>query len=255
MSQPTGKMRQGIRRARLRALCLCFLMACSSVASAQTIRPLLSEYERKADGSFDLVNDSFAAVTVILEARSFTVDEEGEIRYRPLDPGIHLELSEMSFRIPPKQTRTVYYKATADHKPAWFVIYSFIRGLPVRTRSGMAVQLSLPHTVYVLPKKSASREDLKVRRARFDAKTKTVQIEVENKGELFARVLSSELSQGGQRQPGPGFPVFPESRRRITIPWPHERPPEKLLLRLRRFTVEAPCDEVREAAHNSAPDS
>lgn len=210
-------------------------------ASAQTVRPLLSEYEAEADGSFELVNDSFVPLNIVLQAQSFTVDENGDITYRPLDKHIQLKLSAMSFRIPPKQSYTVYYRAKSAQVPAWFVIYSYFRGLPVRTESGMAVQISLPHTVYILPKKAASKQDLHVRRVEYQPGKQSVVVEVENRSALFARVLASEVSGDGKREHGPGFPVYPHSFRRIEIPWSHGVPPGKVLLRLRQFNLEAPA--------------
>lgn len=221
-----------------RVVCL-FMALAAPVASAQTVRPVLAEYENKADGSFELVNDSFVPLTVVLQPQSFTVDENGDISYRPLDEHIHLQLSAMSFRIPPKQAQIVHYRATAVTKPAWFVIYSYFRGLPVRTEAGMAVQISLPHTVYVLPKKSAGKQDLNVRRVEYQADKHAVVVEVENRSDLFARVLSSEASAEGKKEHGPGFPVYPRSFRRIEIPWKHAGAPAKVLLRLQRFNLEA----------------
>jgi P pilus assembly chaperone PapD len=220
-------------------LCLFVILLLAGAAPAQTVRPLLSEYEGEADGSFELVNDSFVPLSIVIEPQSFTVDEDGNISYRPLDKHIHLKLSAMSFKIPPKQSHTVHYRASADTKPAWFVIYSYFRGLPVRTESGMAVQISLPHTVYVLPKKAATKHDLNVRRAEYQRDKQAIVIEVENRSDLFARVLMSEASGAGKKEHGPGFPIYPHSYRRIEIPWTHGVTPEKVLLRLRRFSLEA----------------
>jgi hypothetical protein len=95
----------------------------------------------------EYVNDSLTPLNVVLEAKSFTVSEDGEIDYRPLDPNIHLKLSTTSFRIQPKQTYYVFYEASAPPNPAWFVIYASFSGFPFRTAHGMNVRLQLPHTV------------------------------------------------------------------------------------------------------------
>jgi len=52
-------------------------------------------------------------LNVVLEAKSFTVSETGEISYRALDPNIHLKLSTTSFRIQPQQTYYVFYEASS----------------------------------------------------------------------------------------------------------------------------------------------
>lgn len=65
---------QGARRMVLRALCLfVFLLP----AYGQTLRPILLEHGQKAHGKFELVNDTLLPLNVVLEAKSFTVDEQG----------------------------------------------------------------------------------------------------------------------------------------------------------------------------------
>lgn len=73
-------------------------------AHAQTVRPVINELGDPAKGRVEYVNDSLFPLNVVLEPRSFTVSETGEITYRPLDPDIHLKLSTTSFRIQPQQT-------------------------------------------------------------------------------------------------------------------------------------------------------
>lgn len=109
----------------LRVLLLCvagFLVV--SPLRAQAVRPVIAEYIEKARGRFDLVNDSILPLNVVLEAKSFSVAEDGSPAFRPLDKDIHLKLSQKSFRIPPRQTYYVFYEATAPQYPAWFVIYA-----------------------------------------------------------------------------------------------------------------------------------
>src|ERR1700692_2362137 len=100
-----------------------------SSGHAQAIRPVITEYTAKvAKGSFELVNSGLVPLSVIVESKSFTVSETGDIAYRPLDKGIQLKLSAMSFQIPPEQSYFVFYEARADVLPAWFVIYASIGG-------------------------------------------------------------------------------------------------------------------------------
>src|SRR6266850_3979310 len=115
-------------------------------AAAQTIRPVVVQYRQPhAQGRFEVVNDGLVPLSAVLEPKSFSVTDDGEAIYRPLDPSIHLRLSAMSFRIPPRQTRVVFYDVTADSVPSWFVIPCTLSGLP--SRNGLDVRIELPHTV------------------------------------------------------------------------------------------------------------
>src|SRR5207244_4499317 len=101
---------------RLAKAAICLSMV--GAASAQTVRPVINELHNPAKGWVEYVNDSLTPLNVVLEPKSFTVSETGEISYRELDPGIHLRLSTTSFRIQPKQTYYVTYEASAEQSPA-----------------------------------------------------------------------------------------------------------------------------------------
>src|SRR5262249_33053994 len=126
-------------------------LGCTPLA-AQTIRPIVSEYQIKAQGKFEVVNDGDRPLNVVMQPRGFTVDEHGEMHDAPLAPGLHLRLSATSLRIPARQTRLVFYEATTDQAPAWFVVYANLSGFPPRNFNGLNVQLELPHLVYILPR-------------------------------------------------------------------------------------------------------
>ena len=83
----------------LRVSFISALLALSAAGTAQTVRPLIVEYQGAARGHVDYVNDSFQPMTVVLEAKGFKVSETGEITYFPLPGSIHLKLSTMSFRM------------------------------------------------------------------------------------------------------------------------------------------------------------
>ena len=226
---------QGARRFFLRALSLfLFLLP----AYGQTVRPLLLEHGEKAHGKFELVNDTLLPLNVVLEAKSFTVDERGGITYRPLDPGIHLKLARMSFRIPPQQSYWVFYEATAERLPAWFVIYANFSGYPFKSASGMNIQLELPHTVYMLPKGDLKQPDVSLVAAEWRPATRKIVVEVSNQSPLFGRALGAEISAGREKVTQNGFPLFPNSHRRVEISWEGGEPPQKLKLRFAKFTLE-----------------
>jgi hypothetical protein len=150
---------------------------------------------------------------VVLEAKSFTVSETGEISYRPLDPEIHLRLSTTSFRIQPKQTYYVSYEASADQAPAWFVIYAGFTGFGFQIQQGINTRLLLPHTVYLLPKQSTQKSDVRIKRAEFIAADGKVIVDVENTGDYFGRVLETNLVYPKKKEEEPGFPLYPHSHR------------------------------------------
>jgi hypothetical protein len=195
-----------------------FALCLSAGAIAQTVRPVISELCNPAKGRVEYVNDGLTPLNVVLEARSFTVSETGEVNYGPLDPSIHLKLSATSFRIQPKQTYYVFYEASAPPKPTWFVIYASFSGFAFRTAQGMNVRLQLPHTVYLLPKQRAEKSDVRVVRAELDTTDNKVLLEVENTGDNFGRVLQTQLESGKKKQEAPGFPIFPHSKRILEVP-------------------------------------
>jgi hypothetical protein len=52
--------------------------------TAQTVRPVINELTNPAKGRVEYVNDSSVPLNVVVEAKSFEVDEGGQISYRPL---------------------------------------------------------------------------------------------------------------------------------------------------------------------------
>jgi hypothetical protein len=225
------------------ALFIFTLIGLTAAANAQTITPVRTEYRVEANGEFQLVNNSFKPINVVLEPQAFRVSEDGEISYGPLDSSIHVKLAATSFRIQPKQTYTVAYSAKADKLPAWFVIYAKFTDLPVRTSSGMNVSINLPHTVYILPKKDADKSELKVVRAEFDPSAKKVFVEMHSNSERFARVLTTQVDAGKKKIDGPGFPMYPGGTRKIQIDWNESERPLKALLVFENYKIEAPIQQ------------
>ena len=215
------------------------LAMCALPTAAQTFGPVLSEYRLRADGSFEVVNDGFAPMNVVLELNSFTVSASGEITYRPLDPGITVRFSENSFRVPPKQRHAVFYTAKAAALPAYFVVYAAMSSIPKRTTSGMNVVIKLPHTVYILPKKDAARADVRVVQALFDPNTSKLRIEIASQSPAFARVLDTTITSGKTKVEQGGFPLYPHYTRRLEVDWKEPSPPEKVTFAFEHFKVEA----------------
>ena len=206
------------RECRFLAGLVCVILFIATAASwAQTVRPVIAELGNPAKGRVEYVNDGLTPLNVVLEAKSFTVSETGEISYRPLDPDIHLKLSTSSFRIQPQQTYYVFYEASSPQSPAWLVIYAAISGFPFRTAQGMNVRLELPHTVYLLPKRSVEKPDVHIERAELSRQENKILLEVENTGDYFGRVLETQLVYPRKKQEAPGFPIFPHSKRIVEV--------------------------------------
>ena len=236
-----------------------FVLLLTAASLAQTVRPVISELGNPAKGRVEYVNDGLTPLNVVLEAKSFTVSEAGEISYRPLDPNIHLKLSTTSFRMQPQQTYYVFYEASSPQSPTWFVIYAAISGFPFRTAEGMNVRLELPHTVYLLPKQSVEKQKVRIERAELNRAENKVLLEVENTGDNFGRVLETQLVYSKKKQEAPGFPIFPHSKRIIEIALEEksegENVPVECVLQLQNFKVEGKLQAQQSLASADAPPS
>lgn len=130
------------------------LLFTSGVAHCQTISPVVSEYGKKAAGSFLVQNNTLSPMAVVVESYSWSADSTGQ-HFRKLDPSVHVELSETSARLSPKEIHQFDYKVKCDQLPCTF---SFLAGMIVgHTADGMQVRLILPHTVYVCDKQKDCR--------------------------------------------------------------------------------------------------
>jgi hypothetical protein len=205
---------------------------------AQTVRPAVVEYSEQARGKFELVNETLFPLSVVLEPRGFHVEPNGDLIEEPLDSlQIRVKLSAMSFRIPPRETYTVFYEATAKSFPSWFLVSSTLTG--ARTQTGLNVRIELPHVVYMLQPQPLRKSDVAIRTFQFDSAAKRVRVEVENVGASLGRVLSSEISIDDKRAiAGGAFPLFPHSHRWLESPWDDAMTPERLVLRFADFTME-----------------
>ena len=137
------------------------------------------------------------------------------MRDEPIGAHIHLKLSVTSLRIPAKQTRLVFYEATADTAPAWFVLYANFSGFPQRNFNEPERSLELPHLVYILPKARWAATDVHVVSSRLQRDDKKMIVELENRGAQFGRLTGLEIRGTGRSLQIPGFPLFPGIRRRV----------------------------------------
>lgn len=212
--------------------------------SAQSVSPPIAEYQEKARSSFQLQNASIFPITVVLEVRGFTITDRGDVVDVPLDTSrIRVKLSEMSFRLPPRASHTIFYEATSDSVPTWFNILSAMSG--VRTSNGLNVRILLPHVVYLNQKQPLRKEEVAIRRFEYDLVAKKAWVELENLGPHLGRVQQLTVSDGRKAsETGGGFPLLPHRLRRATVDWDGATAPSRLSLRFSRFSIDTTLTPV-----------
>jgi hypothetical protein len=203
-------------------------------APAQTVRPVIVEYRGPAKGKFELVNNGLQPASVVIEPRSFTIEEDGDGVYGPLLKDIHIKLSAMSLQIPAKQSRFVFYEANADALPAWFVIYSVFAG-PTQ-QSGLAVHLALPHTVYLVQKEALEKQDVTVESLKYLPEQHKAIVMIANNSDRLGRALEWQVSTRQATSTSNGFPLLPHSRRKLEVAWTGPNPPDTFLIRFEHFS-------------------
>ena len=206
--------------------------------AGQSVSPPIAEYQEKARSSFQLHNGTLFPLTVVLEVRGFRVTEAGEVVDTQLDTNrVHVKLSAMSFRIPPRGSYRVFYEASGDSLPAWFNILSAMSG--ARTENGLNVRLLLPHVVYLNQKQSLKKNEVAIRAFELDSAAGRVRILLENRGPRLGRVLQVNVADShSTSKPAGGFPLFPRSRRWTEVPWKGRTAPNNLSVRFARFTID-----------------
>jgi hypothetical protein len=221
---------------KMRCMLLGALLLLRPCTYAQIVSPLIEEYKGKAEGRIALTNNSLVSMAVVLEPRSFSINPDGTGVYRPLDPGIKVELSSMSFRINPGQTHYVFYKAKAKRLPSWFTIYSTFSA--VGQKSGLDVRILLPHTVYIYPKKPKSKDDIvEVKQAAYLRKMGKIVCDLANNTVDLERVEEVRVVSDSRSITSPGFPLLPGTRRRLELDWKETDPPRNLVLHMDRSTI------------------
>ncbi len=238
--------RMSFRFSFLRAACLLALGAAAAGgvrASAQTVEPLIAEYTEHGEGSFQVTNTGLAASVVVLEPKSFSIRPDGVADFRPLDDSIHLELSLTSFRLEPRETARVFYKATADAAPAWFSIYASFS--PAKAAKGLSVRVMLPHTVYLYQKRPLSKEAVEVKEARFDAAAHKVECRIANESGMAGRAQSVEVAGGRASASTGGFPLLPHTERVLSLDWTAPEPPRTVDIEFDRFSLKLPVEAAK----------
>ncbi len=215
--------------------------ACS--AGAQTVQPLIAEYTEHGEGSFEVTNTGLAASVVVLEPKSFSIRPNGVADFRPLDDSIHLELSATSFRLEPRASARVFYRATAEKAPAWFSIYASFA--PAKAAKGLSVRVMLPHTVYLYQKRPLSKGAVEFKRAWFDAAAHTVTCEIANESGMAGRAEAVEAIGGHASASAGGFPLLPHAERVVSLDWTASEPPQTVEIDFERFSLKLPVSAAQ----------
>lgn len=214
------------------ARCLC----------SQTVSPMIQEFIGEAEGRIALTNNTPEPVAVVLEPRSFNIAPDGHGVYRSLDSKVHLKLSSTSFRIDPGQTLYALYRAKADTLPAWFTIYSTFS--MVGHRTGLDTRILLPHTVYIYPKKRASKGDIiEAKQAAYFWKMGKIVCEIENNTLDLERVEKVRVTSDSMSVTYPGFPLLPGAKRHLQMDWKETDSPEELEIFTTRSTLKLKLTE------------
>lgn len=204
-------------------------------AKTQSLQPLIAEYTDRASGSFEVTNSSAFPSVVMLEPHSFSITPDGTGEFRPLDPAIHLELSATSLRLDAHQTAHVFYKATADHVPAWLCIYASFASL--KQHAGLNVRMILPHTIYLYQHQALGKDAMEISNLHFDATAHQITGEVTNNSDLAGRAQSVEVTGPHGSASQGGFPVLPHEKRILTMEWAAKQAPKDIAIQFPHFIL------------------
>ena len=173
------------------------------MAVAQSISPPIAEYRgTSVSGMFEVKNTTDHSMAVVLETKSFSVNEQGQVDYRPLDSSIKVNMGVNSFVLRAQDSRMIFYKATLTSAPGSFsIIPTMTKAGPV---TGVRVNFILPHMVYVYQKDKFSKSDIKV-------EVTDGVLHIQNLSNKLGRVEVVQVS----KQELPGFPLYPGQTRQF----------------------------------------
>jgi hypothetical protein len=206
---------------------------------AQTIQPVIVQYEGRGEGKFTVTNGTLAPMVVVIEPQSFSIDPDGKARFRPLDAGIHLELSAMSINLVPQQSAYVFYKVSADRLPAWFTIYSTFSA--PKHGPGIDLRIMLPHTVYLYQKQRLDPASVHIGDIVYHPGSGKIVCDLENSSPDLGRIEEVDAtSHRGSTTEAGGFPLLPGSPRHLEMDWKEKTPPESVVFHFDHSTVKRP---------------
>ena len=170
---------------------------------AQSIAPPIAEYRGDSvGGMFEIQNTTDSAMAVILTTKSFMVDEQGHVQYRPLDKEIRVKTGASSFVLRPHDSRMIFYKASFPVAPTSFSILATMT--KVEVTEGLRIDMVFPHMIYVYQKAKLNRSDISI-----DLVDGILRIH--NLSQKLGRVEGIQAS----KQDLGGFPIYPGQTREV----------------------------------------
>ena len=208
-------------------------------ALAQTVDPVIVQYQGKAEGKITLTNSTLAPLVVVVEPMSFSIDPDGRAEFRHLDSNIHLELSTMSVTLAPRQSAYVFYKVSSERLPAWFTIYSTFSA--PKHGAGIDLRIMLPHTVYLYQKEHLNPAAVHIGDVVYHPDSGKIVCDLENGSTNLGRIqqVDAAFTRGSKEEAG-GFPLLPGSPRHLEMDWKEKNLPESLVFHFDHFTVRRP---------------
>jgi hypothetical protein len=146
---------------------------------------------------------------VTLEAVNFEVGADRKITRSQLDPHMHVKFSQSGVRIGPKDSTHVFFDASAESYPAWFMIYATFRRAEPQPGVNLAMQLG--HPVYMYQKEAIAKDEVTLQKISFDPASHKLSISVENHGDKLARPYVSFPQLHDDQYRMRLYPVFPRT--------------------------------------------
>lgn len=123
-------------------------------ASAQSISPLTQEFGKgKAKSQFTVVNTTLTPDVVMIQPRMLSFTPNGQMMIGELAPGVHVELSEMSTKLGPRQQHVFSYSISCLRDCAVALFATFSNGQKV-AGTGFQIAVHLPTSNYVCQDKA-----------------------------------------------------------------------------------------------------
>ena len=146
----------------LEKVLIVFLVAAPALC-AQSLSPLTAEGGRgKFHGQFTVGNPEVVDMVTVVQPVSFDWTPGGAVA-RPLDNSVVVNLSESSAKIGPKQQHTFYFDAVCN-APRCSLVFLTSSSFG-HTKSGMAIHVVLPFTLYLCPQEGAKGCRERIRQA------------------------------------------------------------------------------------------
>ncbi len=192
----------------------------SDIVSAQSIEPPIVTLEGRAKhGQLVIANGSLFPLSFVLEPLSFVIGPSGELVLLPLDTArIHLRLTAMSGRVPPRQRQRIAYAVTADSLPSWFaIVVSFNEAAPI---GGLVVRLQMTQIVYLNQRGAATAADIALEGVTFDSLSGVVRARIVNHSAKLTRLSSLRLvTADGRSFAVDAGPIFPNHTTEFVHRW------------------------------------